>query len=227
MRRIRIAVVEDDAEYAGELRGVFKRWSDFQFTGAFTGSVPFLTALTGLELDVILLDINLPRISGLECIRQIHEFLPHCRVIMLTVHDDDDLVLKAFLEGADGYLLKDATPAEIRDAIYEAVQGGAPMSSRIARKVIRLLAKLENQHGQPNGRSVGSGASFRAVNSQIQHLLSKRELEVLQLLAAGKRYAEIAGQLCISLPTVKTHINHIYEKLRARNKVEAISRLLG
>lgn len=226
MKTANIVIVDDDTEYAGDVAAVLTRSSGFHCSGRFGNPLRFLDELREIEADVVLLDISMPGMSGIDCIGPIRRARPDCRVLMLTLHDDEDLLLKAFLEGADGYLLKESTPTEIRSAIREALNGGAPMSPRIARKVIRALNALsrpnagEEVAGTPG---LNEGGEW---NPEVQRLLSAREFEVLRSLAAGKKYAEIAREMSISLSTVKTHINHIYEKLRVRNKAEAISRLL-
>lgn len=216
-RSIQVAMVEDDASYITVIRRVLKEVADIQWVGSHVNPVRFLGELPKLSADVFLLDIHMPKLSGLECIREIKQCLPDARVIMISVHDDDDYVLKAFLEGADGYLLKDSTPDQVIDAIYEAQRGGAPMSSSIARKVISILGRAESDDSRP--RPVSPDAPTVEV-------LTNRETEILKLLAQGRRYAEIANQICVSLDTVKTHIRNIYRKLEVRNKVEAIALLL-
>ncbi|MCP5520085.1 MAG: response regulator transcription factor [Verrucomicrobiales bacterium] len=216
--RITVVTVEDDTSYTAVLRRVLEGVGDFTWGGSFINPVRFLTALPDLRADVFLLDIHMPRLSGLECIREIKQCLPDARVLMISVHDDDDYVLKAFLDGADGYLLKDSSPDQIVEAIHDARRGGAPMSPSIARKVVGILGRL--QAGEPTAKAPASAkAALEA--------LSLRETEVLDLLAKGRRYTEIASEISVSLDTVKTHIRNIYRKLEVRNKAEAISLLLG
>lgn len=214
-RPIQVIVLEDDTAYTQVLRQVFADQPDFEIRQSFYNPLSFLGELPELEADVFLLDINLPKISGVDCIGQIREFKPESRILMLTLHADDDYILRSFLNGANGYLLKDSTPTQIFDAIRDSLQGGAPMSSSIARKVVRLLNRLDKANGR-----VSRGSS-------VDRLLTTREKEILECLANGKKYAEIAKQLFICKDTVKTHIHHIYEKLQVRNKTEAISKLLG
>ena len=209
----RIIVIEDDQGYVDVLEEVFMTVADVNLVAAYRDPLQFLSARGQVEPDVVLLDINLPRLSGLECISKIREAFPKCRIVMLTVLYDDKSVLQAFLNGADGYLVKDSSRGELICGVRESLSGGAPMSTGIARKVIRLLAKLGNG---------GNGQS-----ESVRDLLSPREYEVLNLLAAGEKYQEVADKLCVSYETVKTHIHHIYEKLQVRNKAEAISKFLG
>ncbi|MCB1126668.1 MAG: response regulator transcription factor, partial [Verrucomicrobiae bacterium] len=215
---ITVIAVEDDTAYSAVLRRVLEQVGRFRWDGSFANPVRFLTALPGLHADVFLLDIHMPRLSGLECIREIKQCLPEARVLMISIHDDDDYVLKAFLDGADGYLLKDSSPDQIVEAIHDARCGGAPMSPSIARKVVGILGRLQPGETAPKPPS----SSKAAVEA-----LSTRETEVLELLAKGRRYTEIASEISVSLDTVKTHIRNIYRKLEVRNKAEAISLLLG
>ena len=216
MKTYRIAVVEDDPSYVEVLRTVCSVHSDLEVVDSFNSSEAFLGAVPELEVDAVLLDINLPRLSGLECLRELKRAKPQTVAIMLTVRDDADSILQACIEGAEGYLLKDASRREITNAIREAMNGGAPMSPLVARKVIRLVGGMGKNAGVANGGE-----------KEVREILSSREFEILKLLAEGRKYAEIAEHLSISLPTVKTHVSHIYEKLRVRNKIEAVSRLQG
>ena len=214
-RQIRVVMLEDDASYIAVMRRVLKEVDDVHWCGSHVNPVRFLAELPKMSADVFLLDIHMPKISGLECVREIKQCLPGSRVIMVSVHDDDDYVLKAFLEGADGYLLKDATPDQIAEAIQEAQHGGAPMSPSIARKVIGILGR-----SQPRGDNPKPTVAPKPVKES----LTMREMEILQLLAQGRRYGEIAVHLSVSLQTVKTHIRRLYAKLNVHNRIEAIER---
>lgn len=213
MGSVRVAIVEDDESYIGVLKTVFARNEQIRITDAFSNSVAFLNAIPQLDADLVLLDINMPKVNGIDCLRQLRQFRPECKAIMLTVVDDSDMILRAFLEGASGYLLKEASRKDITAAIEDTMTGGAPMSSTIARKVVNLLKVQEPPKASSDP------------DEDPRHALSKREYEILRLLAEGRKYVEIAEALFISLPTVKTHISHIYEKLKVRNKVEAVARL--
>lgn len=213
MSTTRIAIVEDDKAYTRVLNEVISLRPDSQMVASFRSGLRFLAALPSLVADVVLLDINLPGMSGLDCIGQIQKLQPSMRIILLTVHDDADLIFRAFLLGADGYLLKESSGRQIIEAIRDVQTGGAPMSSAIARKVVKMI-------GQRSERQTGP-----VHHNAAERLLSAREYEILQLLASGKKYTEIASTLHLALPTVKTHVSHIYEKLRVRNKIEAISYL--
>ncbi|MEZ5324665.1 MAG: response regulator transcription factor [Verrucomicrobiales bacterium] len=213
-----ITVLEDDASFVDTLRLVLELSPSLVLTQAFRNPVHFLGQLPQITADVFLLDICLPKLSGLDCLSEVRRLHPSSRILMMSVSDADDHILRAFLDGADGYLLKDGSPDQICASIEEVLKGGAPMPPSIARKVIRLLGKIGN--GNSGNTPQGEASTI------VEKLLSPREFEILQLLADGHRYADIARKLHVSHDTVKTHIRHIYEKLHVRNKAEAVSRLL-
>ena len=222
---VRIVGVDDDPSYLKELERVFSAGELHHWVGSFKSPVRFLGEVNTLDVDLVFLDISMPKVSGIECARFLGESLPECRIIMLTVHEDSDQILDAFMNGADGYLLKETGPAEIRDAVIEVFAGGAPMTRSIAKKVIRFLAGARATRSDHGDTNVDQEGWVNPGEGSVEALLTRREYEVLQQLAAGRKYSEIATQLYISHPTVKTHIRHIYEKLAVRNKVEAISKL--
>ncbi len=155
--------------------------------------------------DVVLMDIRLPRMSGIECTPRLKELLPGTPIVILTVLDDDELIFRALQAGADGYLLKRSKPAELRTALLDVLNGGAPMSSAIARRVVR---------------------SFRRppANPRNEAHLSTREIEVLSLLSNGLSNKEIADQLRLSVETVRSYLKTIYDKLHVRCRTEAVIR---
>jgi DNA-binding NarL/FixJ family response regulator len=164
-----------------------------------------LAAIPAEAPDVLLMDINLPRMSGVECVRRVKMACPDLLVIMLTVYDDGDQIFGALQAGASGYLLKRTPPEGILNAIQEVLQGGAPMSSYIARKVVHSF--------QANGASQ---------KSNIQ--LTEREAQVLAYVAKGYINKEIACALSVSLETVRSHLKNVYEKLHVRSRTEAAMR---
>ena len=168
-----------------------------------------LAQLPALRPDVVLMDIRLPGLSGIECVRRLKAVLPGVQIVMLTVFEDEERVFDALAAGATGYLVKRTPPAEILAAIAEVRRGGSPMSSAIARKVVQAF-----QHSR---RSAPGGALE----------LSPREQEILTLLARGLRYKEVADQLGIALDTVRSHIRRIYEKLHVTSRTEAVVKFLG
>lgn len=213
-RPIRVAMLEDDASYIETLRLVIETDPCLVFVAAFRNPVRMLNAVEDLDVDVLLLDINLPKITGIECIGSFKQLKPEARVVMLTVEGRRDTVLEAFVNGADGYLLKDASPEQVGDAIREACEDGAPMSPAIARLVVGVLKKIE----LGKAKQVPSGESLEQ--------LTPREREVLALLSDGLRYSEIGGHLGVSLDTVKSHVRGVYQKLGVRNRAEAVNHLV-
>ncbi len=152
------------------------------------------------------MDLNLPQMSGIDCIRRLKESLPNVPVIVLTVYEDSEHIFRALKAGASGYLLKRTEPEEVLAAIRNAREGGAPMSSQIARLVVRSF------HDTAKGSS--------------EVALTEREGEILSLLSKGYANKEIADKLNISVPTVRTHLRHIYEKLHVRSRTEAVVKFL-
>jgi DNA-binding NarL/FixJ family response regulator len=167
-----------------------------------------LQEIPAIKPDVVLMDINLPGINGVECVRRLKPLLPAVQIIMLTVYQNTENIFDALAAGATGYLLKQTPPDELLTAIREVHAGGSPMSSHIARKIVQSF-----QQAVPSS----SGAQG----------LSPREVEVLDLLAKGFLYKEIAETTKTTYATVHTHIRHIYEKLHVRSRTEAVARHLG
>jgi DNA-binding NarL/FixJ family response regulator len=174
-------------------------------------------ALKGIPVnppDVVLMDINLPGMDGIECVRQLHALVPKVRVIMLTVHENTENIYSALKAGATGYLLKRTAPAKLLEAIQDVVEGGAPMSSAIARKVVQSFQTAQAVATAPPAMEPVEG-------------LSAREQEVLDMLAKGFLYKEISDKLQIGLGTVKTYVRRIYEKLHVQSRTEAVVKYLG
>lgn len=208
MNQINITLVEDQPEVRESLQGMLQDSGCFDKVQAYC-SAEHLFAKEKLDATCLyILDIGLPGMDGVECLVRLKAASPSAKVLMFTVMEHDDKVFAALKAGADGYLLKRESKEKMLSAIEEALQGGAPMSSEIARRVL---------------------LSFREIppNSVHQPLLSDRENEVLDLLSKGQLYKEIADRLGISLNTVKQHIHHIYEKLQVQNRTEAVLRYLG
>lgn len=204
---IRVALVEDDASIRRALEVVLNGAPGFACVGAFGSGEEALTRLAGAAPQVVLMDIQLPRMSGVECVARLKARHPEMQVLMLTVFEDDELVFDSLAAGATGYLLKRTPPAEILQAIAEIHRGGSPMTSYIARKVVQSFQRPSR------------GAAERLP-------LSEREREILQQLARGYRYKEIADALGISLDTVRTHLRRIYEKLQVHSRTEAVVKFL-
>ncbi|HOW26431.1 MAG TPA: response regulator transcription factor [Bacteroidales bacterium] len=204
---IRVAVVEDDKTVRAVLEILLNGSPGFACVAAFANGEDAVAGLPGVNPDVVLMDINLPGINGIECIIRLKELGLPMLFIMLTVFEDSDAIFRSLSAGASGYLVKGTPPAKLLEAIQDVYQGGSPMSREIARKVIQ---------------------SFQ---SQVQPVpennLTTREEEILACLIKGLLYKEIASNLFIGVETVRTHIRHIYEKLQVRTRSEAIVKYLG
>jgi DNA-binding NarL/FixJ family response regulator len=211
----RIVALEDDASFTETLKLVLEKDGEFLLTQAFRNPIHFLGELPSLDAEVFLLDVNLPKLSGVDCVQEIRRAQPGSRIILLTIQDTDEIILQAFQHGADGFILKDDPLDSILEAIRESIRGGAPMSRAISKKVVQLLGKSQSiQTDAPDN-----------INKTVESLLSPKELQVLHLLANGLSYKLVASQLGIGHETVKTHVRHIFEKLNVSNKTEAVSRL--
>jgi DNA-binding NarL/FixJ family response regulator len=195
---IRIAIIEDDDDFRESLAVLIDKRADFCCISAYADCESALQNLKRDALDVILMDIGLPGMSGIEGTQKIKERLPESDIIVLTIHEDDVTVFDALCAGATGYLTKDIPPTRILDAIAEVYWGGAPMSSNIARMIVH---------------------SFQMVSHSP---LTKRESDILSQMCKGMSYKSIADNLFISQETVRSHIKHVYQKLHVHSKSEAI-----
>lgn len=206
---IKVAIVEDDARFRESLAVLINGADGFRCVGAYPNAETALRELPRAWPDVLLMDINLPKMSGIECVQRLKEANRALQVIMVTVYMDSEQIFKSLKAGASGYLIKKTSPAKLLEAIAEVHAGGSPMSNQIARRVVQFFQEVE-----PN-------AADETRN------LSKRELEILGYLAKGYQYKEIAETLCISFQTVCAHVRHIYEKLHVRSRTEAVVKFLG
>ena len=198
---VRVLLVEDDFVLARELARIIELAPEFVLRGSFGAAEPALeTVGRGLRVDVALVDLRLPRMTGIELIRRLKSLQPDLEIVVLTVFEDDESLYGALGAGASGYLLKDATPSDLADSLLQVHRGGAPMSPSIARRVL-----LE----------------FRRPPPIPDLALTAREREVLELLTSGASYPLIAKALSISTNTVQTHIRAIYPKLEVSTKAEA------
>lgn len=202
--KIPFSIVDDDERLRLSLRRVLERFGDCLCISDHSTGQEALAALPGLRPRVVLMDINLPGLDGIGCVQRLKPVLPETEFIMLTVYEDSERIFRALAAGASGYVLKQAEIDEIHGAILQVVGGGAPMSNHIARKVVSAF--------QPRA---APGPSFRD--------LTTRESEILQLLAKGLLYKEIAEQLKVSYNTVNNHVRHIYEKLHVNTRTEAVA----
>jgi len=205
MNTISIAIVEDDEKVGRYLAEHIHLHTTINDIRIFQHAEAALIGLSREPVDIALFDVNLPGMNGIECMRRLKIIHPKMQCMVLTVYDNADTVFDALKAGAISYLLKSTPPEKIIEAINEVQNGGSPISSQIARKVIEAFAVKEktNEHFQ---------------------LLSRREQEMLEQLSKGYRYKEIAGKLFISIETVRTHIRNIYEKLQVNNRIEALKK---
>jgi DNA-binding NarL/FixJ family response regulator len=200
---ITVSIVEDDAKLRETLVRYFAGQTGFRCLKAYANAEIALADISQHPPDVVLMDINLPGMNGIECVSRLRRVAPLVKIIMLTVFEEGEQVFQALSAGAFGYLVKSNRPAKILEAIREVYQGGSPMSGHIARKVVQSF--------QAHARA-----------SAETEVLTGRELEVLQGLSRGNPYKQIAGELGISLSTVRTYIQRIYEKLHVHSKTEAV-----
>jgi len=216
---IRIAIVEDDAGLRDTFQQIFGSAPDFRVVGAWGDAETAVRQLPAKTPDVVLMDINLPGMSGIECLRRLKQTMPKVRVIMVTVYDDNDSLFQSLVAGADGYLLKRASRLRLLDSVREIVAGGAPISPQVARRMVEYFHQLKNQ--DQRGR-----AETPAITMELQDLTA-REQAVLAKLAEGFAPKEVATELGISYDTVRNHTTSIYNKLHVHSRSEAILKYLG
>ncbi len=204
----KISVVEDDPKAREILVGWVNRAEGLRCVSDHGSAEDALAAIPGCKPQVVLMDINLPGINGVECGRRLKAKLPETQFLMLTVYEDSDHIFQALQAGATGYLLKRTPRAEVMAALRDVHAGGSPMTTNIARKVVKVV-KAFHQVAPP---------------APVATELSPRENEVLHLLAQGYLYKEIADALNVAVPTVNTYIRRIYEKLHVRTRTEAVAR---
>ncbi len=207
MQPIKICLVEDLAEVREGMASLLTLDERFELLSTFSNAEKAADELPAWESDIVIMDINLPGMNGIDCIKKVKALCPKSQFIMFTIYEDDEKVFEALAAGASGYLLKKTPFIKIAEGLLELHSGGSPMSTQIARKVIKRLQNNE-------------------AKEQIESL-SARENEILQQLAKGLMYKEIAVKLSISTDTVRQHIHHIYEKLHVQNRTEAINKAYG
>jgi DNA-binding NarL/FixJ family response regulator len=202
---IAVSIIEDDASAREIIAEWIRRAQSFRFISQYGDAESAIVQLPSDKPDVVLMDINLPGMSGIECVRRLKPVLPDTQFVMVTVYEDADHIFNALAAGASGYLLKQTTRDDLLAALRDVHAGGSPMTSNIARKVVQ---------------------SFQRPGSQTDESanLSPREREVLELLARGFLYKEISATLGISTPTVNTYIRRIYEKLHVRSRAQAVAK---
>jgi DNA-binding NarL/FixJ family response regulator len=205
---IKVSIIEDDDWIRENLASRIGQTQGFACAGAYRTGEEAVAKVPRLMPDVILMDINLPKMNGIECVRQLKALTPSAQILMLTVYEDSDKIFNSLLAGASGYLLKRTPQAEILEAIAEVHRGNSPMTGHIARKVVQYF----NLRG-------GAGTEVEK--------LSSREREVLERLAQGMPYKEIASLLSVSIDTIRVHIKGIYGKLHVHSRGEAVAKYLG
>ena len=204
---ITISLVEDNHQLRGTLARLLDGAEGFRCISQYASAEDALAGLPKDKPDIVLMDINLPGINGVECVRRLKQIAPDIAAVMLTAYEDTDNIFNALAAGATGYLLKRAPRAELLDAIREVRRGGSPMTTHIARKVVQSFQK--------ESPAAPAGAA-----------LSAREQEVLDHLSHGFLYKEIADKMGISYETVHTYIRRVYEKLQVRTRTEAVAKFL-
>jgi DNA-binding NarL/FixJ family response regulator len=203
-----VSIVEDSDQVRGTLARLINRAEGFSCLSQYSSAEAALEALPKERPNVVLMDINLPGMNGVECVRKLKQIAPEIQVMMLTVYEDTENIFNALAAGATGYLLKRTSTPELLSAIREVQRGGSPMTTHIARKVVQSFQRA------PAAQQATEG-------------LSPREQEVLDHLAQGFLYKEIADKLGVSYETVHTYIRRIYEKLQVRTRTEAVAKFLG
>lgn len=207
MTGIKICIVEDLKEVMDGMTSLLTLDERFEVLATFADAEKAAEELPAWQPDIVIMDINLPGMNGIECIKKVKPQCPQSQFIMFTIYEDDEKVFEALNAGASGYLLKKTPLKKIGESLQELYEGGSPMSTQIARKVIDRL-----RNNNPSG----------AID-----MLSAREQEILQYLATGLLYKEIAEKTSISTSTVRQHIHHIYEKLHVQNRTEALNKAFG
>jgi len=204
---ITVSIVDDEKELRGSITTFVNGSPGFHCIGAFSSAEAALNGLPVDKPDVVLMDINLGGMNGIECVERLKAEVPAMQILMLTVYEDTDQIFKALSAGASGYLLKRSSPTKLLEAIREVHGGGSPMSSSIARKVVASFQKAKQ------------------IGAKDIHL-SPREEMVLDCLAKGLTYKQIADQLSISIDTIRTYLRRVYEKLHVQSRTEAVAKYL-
>jgi len=205
---IRVAIVEDDEWVRKNLAREIGKSDGFSCLGAFRSAEAAIEGVPALKPDVVLMDINLPGMDGVQCVRRLKEMCPGVQFLMLTVYEESDKIFNSLLAGARGYLLKRTTTPELLEAIRQVREGGAPLTDHIARKVVHYFNQL--------------GSRSSALDA-----LAPRERQVLEKLAQGASYKEVADQLSLSIDTVRMNVRHIYGKLHVHSRGEAVAKYLS
>ena len=209
-----MCIVDDNKDIRSALEQIIIMYDGYRLLGSFSSAEEAIEKIPALAPQVVLMDINLGGMSGIECVRLLKPLYPDVLYMMCTVYEEDEKIFEALSAGANGYILKKTAPGKLLEAIRELSEGGAPMSSQIARKVVAAF----------RNKTIGEG---RVPEDKFINVLSAREREILEHLSKGLLYKEIAGSLFISPETVRKHVYHIYEKLHVNNRVEAVNKYFG
>ena len=219
---IRVGIVEDDKATRQALAGFLHGATGIECVGTFGSAEEALRNLPARRPDVVIMDVNLPQMDGVRCVRELVTALRDVQVVMLTVYDNTDVIFQSLAAGAKGYLLKPIRGAQQLAAVHDVIGGGAPLTSNIARKLVQAFAEPVRQSASP-AAARGTSADREAVEAG----LSPRERDVLDLLARGYLYKEIAAHFKVSYSTVHTHIERIYHKLHVRSRAQAVAKIYG
>lgn len=200
----KIGIVEDNRDLREAMAMMIQFADQFELVGTFENAESAIEIVPTIAIDALLMDVNLPGYNGYECVSILKAKIPNLLFLMCTSYEDDEIIFKSLKAGASGYILKTEGPTKIIDSLNDLFDGGSPMSSSIARKVVASFSK------------------FEAIDENVLSLTA-RENEILELLATGKMNKEVADYLQISSGTVRKHIQHIYEKLQVNTRVEAVN----
>ena len=202
-----VCIVEDDQSLRTSICQFINLIPDFECPHVFASGEEFLKGTLDPKPNVVLMDINLPRMNGIQCVSRLKSIMPDVQVLMLTVYENSNRIFEALTAGASGFLVKNTPPEKLLEAIRDVANGGGPMSGHIARKVIQAF--------QPTGKG-----------TSIKENLTPREKEILELLSRGFAYKQIAGELNLGIGTVQTHLSRIYRKLHVNCRTEAVVKYL-
>jgi RNA polymerase sigma factor (sigma-70 family) len=214
---IRVSIVEDKTDIRQALEQIIDMAEGYEMVSSYRSGEEAMAGLPVTQPDLVLMDINLGGMTGIECVRLLKAEHPGIKFMMCTVYEEDEQIFEALRAGASGYILKKTPPARLLEALKELYEGGAPMSSQIAARVVNAF-----QTQKPVTEAAAGGTADAAIAT-----LSNREREILDYLSKGLLYKEIAAELGISQETVRKHVYNIYEKLHVGNRIEAVNKLFG
>ncbi|MEO6611943.1 MAG: response regulator transcription factor [Chitinophagaceae bacterium] len=214
MKQISVCIVDDNKELRNALEEIISMSDGYRCAGTIGTAEDAISQIPILRPDVVLMDINLGSVeSGIDVVRMLKPRIPDTNFMMCTVYEEDEKIFEALSAGASGYILKKTDPARMLESIRELYEGGAPMSSQIARKVVAAFQQQSRNN--------------ITTDTEVLDILTNREKEILQLLSKGLMYKEIASQTFLSPETVRKHVYHIYEKLHVSNRVAAVNKFYG